>query len=96
MRQGLSIVLLSIFALVMPLLLSGVYIAAMHGEAFKSELLHKICTIVIIGSSLPVIALLPAPRILRILLGVIFIPINFYTTFFWTLWLACAVFHSCP
>lgn len=85
-----------ILALIVPLFLDTLYVSVMQGRSFASSFLHWSCEGVFVACAVPFIALLRTSAALRVVTGIIALPVIFVAMQVSGAYIACVVFHSCP
>jgi hypothetical protein len=86
---------LSAAAAAAPLVTCTLYVTVTHGGALGIAALDYVAWALIVCSSLPLFALLPASRREKLLLAVASVPVNALIAQLWGFSLACFAFHSC-
>jgi hypothetical protein len=86
---------LSAAAAVAPLVTCTLFVTVTHGAAFGVAALDYIAWAVVVCSSLPLFALLPASRREKLLLCIASLPVNAVIGLLWGICFACSAFRSC-
>ncbi len=86
---------LSAAAAAAPLVTCSLYVTVTRGTAFGIAVLDYIAWALIVCSSLPLFALLPASRGEKVLLAIASLPVNAVIALLWGFSLACFAFRSC-
>ena len=86
---------LSALAAAAPLVTCSLYVTVTRGTAFGIALLDYIAWALIVCSSLPLFALLPASGREKVLLAIASLPANALIALLWGFFFACFAFRSC-
>ena len=83
-------------AILLPFVLTTLFVAVMHGRGLSSAALHWTCVVAMACSGLPFVAIMPIRRAAKLVFASVAVPLLFIATTVWAVWIACTRFGSCP